>query len=382
MIKNLKLLVISILLINTNLIANVVANITSIKGEALIKRNSENIDATLGASLEEKDSLKTGDNSKLQIIFKDETIISLGKNSNFSIEKYLFENNKKPVAKFSMIRGAMRTITGQIGKIAPRKFSVITKSATIGIRGTNFTIIVKPDNSIIAYCSYGAIDVNILSKKYIVRQSFLISISPNKQINIKEFSAKDLKNIKERYFKVKTTKHSSMSKTVKPNNQMDNDNEEGEQLDLRVDDESGVIIKNITQDSSDNILNPGDITTDSAVIAGYSMNNAVYLGSYSTSSNMGTLPEEGDTKLSIDFDKDTALLEIGDFNNPSPTAKYDFNKVNSNRISGTQRKGIGSATGTFYREIGNVIRGSFSYSEGNKITADGTYSAKTFQALH
>ena len=115
-----KLLILLIFFVNI-LFANV-GKVVSLKGEANIIRNNKTFQVTRNTFLKEKDLLITKNNSKVQILFKDETIISIGKNSSFKINDYLFENKDNVKAEFSMIKGVFRTITGKIGKIAPQNF--------------------------------------------------------------------------------------------------------------------------------------------------------------------------------------------------------------------------------------------------------------------
>ena len=182
------------------LFANAVAAVTAIKGSVKIHNTSVDKLATLGEKLEEKDSVITADNSKAQLMFNDDTIITVGKNSNFSISEYMYEDSKEPTAQFNLVKGAMRTITGKIGKIAPERFSVRANTATIGIRGTNFTVTVLENGSTRAYCTYGAISVTIGSGTEIVDHGFYLEISPSGEITKKEFSAQELKDMRENNF--------------------------------------------------------------------------------------------------------------------------------------------------------------------------------------
>lgn len=182
------------------LFANSVATVTALKGDVKIKNETSTIEAVLGAPLEEKDNVITADKSKAQIIFKDDTIITIGKNSDFSIAKYIFEANAEPVARFSLLKGSMRTITGKIGKIAPQKFIVRTKTATIGIRGTNFTIITGEKESFSVFCTYGAISVVVNNKTTIVPHGFYFHYTTNKKRVVKPFTTQKLQNIRKKYF--------------------------------------------------------------------------------------------------------------------------------------------------------------------------------------
>ena len=373
-----KLLFIPLFFLATFASAEIVATITALKGSATIERNSQKIVANLGTKVHDNDNIITANNSKLQLIFKDETIISLGKNSHFSIKEYLFEENQAPVAKFGMLRGAMRTITGKIGKIAPQKFTVTTKTATIGIRGTNFTIITSPNGSLQAYCTYGKISVTFNNKEYIVKQGFFVDISDHGTVHVKAFSAKELKSIKKQNFdSKKETKDSS----TKEYTFLEQKGENTKQIDIAFHDGSSLVFKDIEQTNSDNTLSAQNTYTLDSTIADYSMNNALYYGSYSTVSSTGSLPTSGDTKLSIDFSNDSALLEIGSFSEPQPITAYQFSNVNTNSITGNQIDGKGVAHNFFYGATGNSVKGDFTYEENSKITANGVYSAETFQEL-
>lgn len=177
--KNFAKILTLIVLLNIALYANAVGTITALSGSASILRDSQSIEATLGATLHQKDVIKTSDATKVQMIFSDDTIISIGKNSNFSIDEFMFESSDAPSAKFGLLSGAMRTITGKIGKVAPDKFSVKTKTATIGIRGTNFSIFAAADGSAKVFCTFGAISVTAGGATSIVSQGFYIQVSPD-----------------------------------------------------------------------------------------------------------------------------------------------------------------------------------------------------------
>jgi len=374
--KHIKLLIISILLLSVTLHAEFVATITASKGDVKILRESLSLKAPVGTKLLNKDRILTGADSKVQIIFTDETIISIGKNSNFSIEEYLFDETQEPVARFGMIGGAMRTITGKIGKIAPQKFTVNTKTTTIGIRGTNFTVVVNELGSLEAYCTYGEISVSINGKAFSVKQGYFITIDNNNNVIKKEFSAESLKKMKKKNFGLPSYKK---SETTKGDTIVQNSEENDKQLDVTINDTTNVTIKDVTEETTDTIL---QARTLDETISGYNMENATYYGNYSTLTNSGTLPENGDVKLSINFAEDTARLKIGDFVNENPTAIYNFENVNKNEVYGHQEGNIGEANAIFYGTTGNVVNGEFSYGETHGITATGEYSAKTFENLH
>ena len=160
-----KKVLITLSLITSSLIANI-GEITALKGNASLIHNGTTQAVKIGTTLEEHDELKTEAKSKLQIVFKDKTVISLGQKSHFKIDEYLFED-KKVAAQFSVSKGFFKSITGRIGKIAPKRFKIKTANATIGVRGTTIIGEVTSKRDIIA-CSRGQIVVSNVKGSMIV----------------------------------------------------------------------------------------------------------------------------------------------------------------------------------------------------------------------
>jgi hypothetical protein len=136
-----------------------VGKISSHKGEVTLTRDSKPLTATTGLELHKKDTITTGADGKAQMIFQDETIVSIGYNSIFSIEEYLYDtqSSSETSVLFQVSQGVFKAITGKIGKLNPKKFKLKTKTATIGIRGTVFFGDVKPNEREIIICTQGSI---------------------------------------------------------------------------------------------------------------------------------------------------------------------------------------------------------------------------------
>ncbi len=191
-----KLLILLILF--TNILFANVGKIVSLKGEANITRDNKTFQVKRDTLLKEKDLLITKNNSKVQILFKDETIISIGKNSTFKINDYLFEDKDNVKAEFSMIKGVFRTITGKIGKIAPQNFKLKTKSASIGIRGTQIITQITDGKERI-FCTEGQIEVTQISTnlKIIVNKGEFIAMerANGNSLQKNKTKIKDLKEV-------------------------------------------------------------------------------------------------------------------------------------------------------------------------------------------
>ncbi len=146
-----------LLLLTLSLWANI-GNIMAIKGSADVKRGEKTLNATNGMVLEKGDTLLTAKKSRIQVMLQDETVVTIGSNSSFSFEEYFYDSSKNSKLTMRANRGFFRSVTGEIGKLAPERFKVKTVSATIGIRGTDFSGNILGESEVFK-CYEGAIFV-------------------------------------------------------------------------------------------------------------------------------------------------------------------------------------------------------------------------------
>lgn len=155
------ILLIGLMLLSTHTYAQVVGEISMLRGTADIIRSDNSIRAKLQMPIKNNDSIKTDNNSKMQLTFKDNTVITLGANTQFLVEDYLYKQ-KRSKAKFKVKRGSFKVITGKIGKLAQKSFLLKTKTSLIGIRGTVFSGQTDHKGDLIA-CIKGRIEVSSLA---------------------------------------------------------------------------------------------------------------------------------------------------------------------------------------------------------------------------
>ena len=124
-----------------------VGKITAIKGKVFIDRDSKQITAKVGSILELKDKIVTKKKSRALVLFKDKTSITVGKSSILEVQTFVFDTvtPAKSEAGFKFGKGVFRTITGKIGKLNRKRFQIKTSTASIGIRGSVGTTVVKPN---------------------------------------------------------------------------------------------------------------------------------------------------------------------------------------------------------------------------------------------
>lgn len=168
-----------LLLFASFLFANI-GTVSLVEGKATILRNGQTLGANMGDKIENKDVISTQVNSKIKITFIDNTIVTIGKESSLNIEEYIFNTSTKEAkTELNVLKGAFHTITGEIGKVNPDKFKLKTKSASIGIRGTEFY---GDENRIV--CTQGRIIVLSNSVSVDVPSGNYINIFPNQRPSV------------------------------------------------------------------------------------------------------------------------------------------------------------------------------------------------------
>lgn len=101
------------------------------------------------------DTLMTDTKSKAEIVFTDQTLMTFKEGTTFYIDKYDYHKTPKngSVGTYLMklIEGGFRTITGLIAKNKPSDYEVNTPVATIGVRGTDYTVYYKNGELFVGY---------------------------------------------------------------------------------------------------------------------------------------------------------------------------------------------------------------------------------------
>ena len=129
-----------VLLIGT-LNATEIGEISELRGNGEISRkdSTDSLIAELASDIFSFDTVKTG-NGRMAVEFLDSTILKLTEHSRVVIDEYIFDPDpSKSKLALKMASGTARFITGKLGKIDKKNISIKTPSATIGIRGTDFT---------------------------------------------------------------------------------------------------------------------------------------------------------------------------------------------------------------------------------------------------
>lgn len=117
----------------------VLAFVKIVEGEASITSESAVLPAKPGMPLYLGNIIKTGANGSLGLTFKDNTVMSLGPDTEVTIDEYLYAPaNDELKLSAKLVRGTLHFISGVIAKLKPEAVSVKTPAGIIGVRGTRF----------------------------------------------------------------------------------------------------------------------------------------------------------------------------------------------------------------------------------------------------
>ncbi len=135
-------LLLSLALVFSSSVASpAVATIQKVTGTATVVRQGKAIPATLGLEIWQSDTLRTGPDASIGLVFQDDTRLSLGPETVFVIDEFIFAPRE---GKFSivlrMLKGTAAFLSGLSSKLAPESVRFVTPSASIGIRGTRFVV--------------------------------------------------------------------------------------------------------------------------------------------------------------------------------------------------------------------------------------------------
>jgi hypothetical protein len=108
---------------------------------AAVNKAGQSRPVAKGAVIEEGETINTN-NGRTQLRFTDGAYVSLQPQSEFRIDQYRYDGKQDGSEKtfVSLLKGGLRTITGLVGRTNKKNYQVTTTVATIGIRGTEYTI--------------------------------------------------------------------------------------------------------------------------------------------------------------------------------------------------------------------------------------------------
>jgi len=120
--------------------------VTYSRGEAWLVRGGERVPVTVGTAVHPGDVVVTEAEGRVRLSMVDKSLIYIGSHSRMTIRRYEIGNDNVVTAKLDLLWGKARFL---VHKLAADRaaYGVHTSSATMGVRGTQFTTsIPKPVN--------------------------------------------------------------------------------------------------------------------------------------------------------------------------------------------------------------------------------------------
>jgi hypothetical protein len=93
------------------------------------------------------DRLTTAKGAEVLIRFKDQSVLTLRPDSSVTLTQFKFEETGGDAFFAKLLKGALRSVSGLIGKSHPQNVKFATQTATIGIRGTDFEVVILPEDA-------------------------------------------------------------------------------------------------------------------------------------------------------------------------------------------------------------------------------------------
>ncbi len=114
--------------------------------------------------------INTDDGSAAHLVFRDNTVLSIGANSSVTLDKFVFDPaGKNSQVALSLTKGVMRFVTGNLSK---DRYTIKTPTATVGIRGTIVRVRVNKDKTTFTSVFKGAATVRSGGRTRRVRAGF------------------------------------------------------------------------------------------------------------------------------------------------------------------------------------------------------------------
>lgn len=184
--------------------------IQDFNGSGAIERGNEVIDGGMGVGVESMDTAIT-EMGSMRIEFIDDTLVDLKAHTRLLIDDFVYDPNARTGAlSIRAAIGTVRYASGQIAHNSRRNVNISTPAATIGVRGTDFIMVVDeaggtmvtllPSCDVGGSCVVGEISVEtdvgfvIMNQAFqatMVRSSFSRPLPPR----ILDLSERDITNL-------------------------------------------------------------------------------------------------------------------------------------------------------------------------------------------
>ena len=123
--------------------------------------------------------VQTGDLGKGQLLFLDETTLTVGPNSRVTLDRFVYDPSRSTgTVTLTAVRGVFRFVSGSLPSQA---YEIKTPAGSIGVRGTIFELIIELDGTVAIRLIEGGLVFTTLTRQEtaLTRPGQVLTIRPN-----------------------------------------------------------------------------------------------------------------------------------------------------------------------------------------------------------
>ncbi len=142
-----------------NLVGSDVGDVTRARGN--VAGMFQSLPRTLdeGSNVKFLDTILTGDNTRVEIVLIDDSQLSIGDNSELTIDEMIYQPGKQGTGVLTLAKGVFRMVSGKLNKNDGGTMTLKTPIATIGVRGTDFWGHQEKNKLTMALIDHGSIEI-------------------------------------------------------------------------------------------------------------------------------------------------------------------------------------------------------------------------------
>ena len=109
---------------------------------------NRNLELKIKESILFGDVIKTGPKTNMQILFDDQTVFTIGENTEIVINEFIYDpnqNNELNKISAEIFQGSLKVVTGLISKKNPENLSITLPTGVLATRGTEVQALVRPN---------------------------------------------------------------------------------------------------------------------------------------------------------------------------------------------------------------------------------------------
>ena len=143
-----KTILLIIFLINSSMVYASTSEFIGVIGAAIGDIKNQNNEKLInGSKIFYGDTIISQAQSNAQILFLDQTVLTLGEDTELTIDEFIYDPESQDGSFVSDVKsGTVKFITGQISKKNPDNLEVKIPSGTLGARGTEFIVLTESKN--------------------------------------------------------------------------------------------------------------------------------------------------------------------------------------------------------------------------------------------